>query len=180
MDQEVSLTENPPTDDRVPRLGIDRRRFMVRAAALGLTAAAFPAFLAACTQLDAEDALPLATPPDTPFPTPTPFTSAAVSPAPAATAIPQPSATPPVSAQAPAPTVPRFHDHPYPDASANHPTRHRHSCSNTNRTPRHRYRCPNTRPNRALRHGDACPDNNANPTASNSHTPSNPYPSPEV
>ena len=104
MSKEVSLLKKPPPDDRVLRLGMDRRRFMLRAAALGLTAAAFPAFLAACAQLEAEDALPLATPPDTPFPTPTPFTSAAVSPAPAATAIPQPSATAP--APTPAPAVP--------------------------------------------------------------------------
>ena len=98
------MAKKPPPDDHVLRLGMDRRRFMLRAAALGLTAAAFPAFLAACAQLDAEDALPLATPPDTPFPTPTQFTSAAVRPAPTATAIPQPSATAPTST--PAPTAP--------------------------------------------------------------------------
>ena len=96
------MAKKPPPDDHVLRLGMDRRRFMLRAAALGLTAAAFPAFLAACAQLDAEDALPLATPPDTPFPTPTQFTSAAVSPRPAATAIPQPSATAPAPPPAPA------------------------------------------------------------------------------
>ncbi len=96
------MAKKPPPEDRVLRLGMGRRRFMLRAAALGLTAAAFPAFLAACAQLDAEDALPLAAPPATPFPAPTPFTSAAVSPAPAATAIPQPSATAPAPTPAPA------------------------------------------------------------------------------
>ena len=95
MGKEESLTEEPEAADRILGLGIDRRQFMVRAAALGLIPAAFTAFLAACIQQDAEEAPPLATAPDRPFPTPTPFTAAAVSPAP--TAPPPPAAASPAA-----------------------------------------------------------------------------------
>lgn len=66
-----------------------RRRFLVRAAAVSLTATSAPALLAACAQIDAPTAEATATS----FPTPTPFRSDAVTPIPTPT-IPRPTATP--------------------------------------------------------------------------------------
>ena len=89
--------------DRVLTLGMDRRQFMARAAALGLTATAIPAFLAACARIDATATAPASTPTTAPFPTPTPFREAAVTPFPTPTATPAPPT--PTPALLPTPTA---------------------------------------------------------------------------
>ena len=86
--QPAEQTASP--QDRVLTLGMDRRQFMARAAALGLTATALPAFLAACARIDATATAPAPTPTTVPFPTPTPFREAAVTPFPTPTATPVP------------------------------------------------------------------------------------------
>ena len=99
-------TEEPGDEGRTPALGMDRRRFMVRAAALGLTAAALPAFLAACAQMEEAEALPAAVPPAKLFPAPTPFSAGAVRPAPTAAASPTATAASTPTAEAALPAVP--------------------------------------------------------------------------
>ncbi len=101
-------------------LGMHRRQFMLKAAALGLTATAAPAFLSACAQLDATATVPPPTPTDAPFPSPTPFRGAAVTPvAPTPTATLAPTATPvaPTPTATPAPT-PTFTPVPRPSPTA--------------------------------------------------------------
>jgi uncharacterized protein (DUF1800 family) len=64
-----------------------RRGFLLRAAAVGITATAAPSLLAACEQLGSPTVEPMATP----FPPPTPFDAGAVTPSPTATATPTPA-----------------------------------------------------------------------------------------
>ena len=158
------MTENPPPDDRVLRLGMDRRRFMLRAAALGLTAAAFPAFLAACAQLDAEDALPLSD-----------ASGHAFSHAHSLHFRRRKSCaggnghTPAVSNLARCngrTRGPTSTTTPTRTPVANHPGCHPHSRLNANRTVRYR----NTRRDRPHRYRYACRHAGANPPTCNTHT----------
>ncbi len=78
-----------------------RRRFLVRAAAVGLTATSAPALLAACAQIDAPTIEPTATP----FPTPTRFRPNLVTPVPTATPVSTATPTPTATATPPPPAL---------------------------------------------------------------------------
>ena len=80
-----------PWAEQVLTQQVNRRRFLTRAAVIGLTATTATSFLAACEQLATPTPLPVHTPMPTAFPTPTPF----------ATPTPRPTATPTL---APTPT----------------------------------------------------------------------------
>ncbi|MCH8901790.1 MAG: DUF1800 domain-containing protein [Chloroflexi bacterium] len=101
--RESAVAAETPFDEglqveRVLTQGMGRRAFMVRAAAMGLTATALPAFLTACAQIDAAaDGTPAATaalfPTPTPFRTPTVSATPSLTPTPFGTRIAPPTAT---------------------------------------------------------------------------------------
>jgi uncharacterized protein (DUF1800 family) len=93
--REIQMEEENQANYRLTYDGMDRRQFLVRAAALGLSATALSVLLEACGSVEAPSPVP------TPVPPPAPVPPAAV---PLPPASPIPAAAPPAPTPSPVPT----------------------------------------------------------------------------